>query len=83
MRTQVLKKLQQELPHFDGGTLVFQPVVPRQASSRTLETPVHEEMQVDGGTDVIFDSHGEESDSEMSDVDEGRPLAPRRTSQIL
>ena len=69
LKSMVMQKLQQQLPHFDGVTLVFLPVVPRKAFSRTLDTveDVHEE-----GADAELDGHeefGNETGDESSDVD--------------
>ena len=63
LRTMVMQKLQQELPHFDGVTLVFHPVVPRKAFSRTIDTVE------DAHADVGHEESDNETGDEMSDVD--------------
>ena len=69
LRAQAMQKLQQELPHFDGITLVVYPLVPRRAFSRTIEAvdsadEMPDEIVGDG------DETDDETGDEMSGVDE-------------
>ena len=73
LKSQVMRKLQRELPHFDGVTLVVHPVVPRKAFSRTIDVTdenADEEMADEMAAFRDGGATDDESGDEMSDVDE-------------
>ena len=81
LRTQVVQKLQQELPHFDGVTLVVHPVVPRKAFSRTIDSV---EQDADDTATIGDDSaSGDATGDEMSDVDEGAAIGASNSFPYL
>ena len=69
LKSQIVTKLQQELPHFVGGTLVFQPVIPRQAFSRSLDT------LADAATQMEEESADDDSNVAETSDDEGEQAA--------
>ena len=82
LRTQVMQKLQQELPHFDGVTLVIHPIVPRQAFSRTIDAVEQDADEMADETAVVGDdcASGDETGDDMSDVDEAAAVGASQDS---
>ena len=77
-----MQKLQQELPHFDGVTLVTHPVVPRKAFSRTIDAVEQDTDEMADEMSAVGDdsANGDEIGHEMSDVDEAAAVGASQES---
>ena len=77
LKAQIMGRLQREIPHLGGATLIFHPAVPRQAFSRTVEgAPVSsQDLSADGDGDDLSDSQGEGLSADGDEMSDGREEA--------